>query len=99
MKGGGSILRIADASLHAHLFFLVLVALRPALGLILHTAFEQRRLATACARNEALRMARLAALEQSRVFEGARQLLVGLEQSPAVLRQDGAACSSRFSTT
>ena len=31
------------------------------------------------------------------MFEGARQLLLGLGQSPEVLTQDGAGCSARFS--
>lgn len=86
----------AIASLHARLILLVLVTILPATALVLYTASEQRRVAAEDAHAEALRLARLAALEQSQIFEGARQLLIGLGQAPDVLTQNGAICSARF---
>lgn len=68
----------------------------PTVGLILYTASEERRVAAGEAQTEALRLARLAALEQRQIFEGARQLLIGLGQAPDVLKQDGAACGALF---
>ncbi len=85
------------ASLRVRLLLLALVVLLPALGLILATAFEQRRLAAADAQTEALRLARIGALEQGQVFDGARQLLTSLVRSPEILNQNKVACSARFS--
>lgn len=84
------------ASLNARLFLLVLVAILPTVGLVVYTASEERRVAGTEAQNEALRLARLAALEQSQIFEGARQLLIGLGQAPDVLKQDRATCSAQL---
>jgi signal transduction histidine kinase len=88
--------RTALTSLHARLILLVLVTILPATGLILYTAADGRRLAAERSHAEALRLTRMAALEQAQVFEGARQLLIGLGQAPDVLARDGAACSAHL---
>jgi PAS domain S-box-containing protein len=78
------------------LFLLGLVALLPAFGLVLYTGIEQRQLAVQKAEREGLRIARLAASEQHTLIDGARQLLIGLAQLPAVRAWDARACSSLF---
>jgi signal transduction histidine kinase len=81
------------ASLRARLILLVLLALIPAFVLILYTALEQRRLATAQVQETALRLARLASSDQGRLITGSRQLLVGLAQLTEVRRRDSQRCS------
>jgi signal transduction histidine kinase len=72
------------SSLRVRLWLLVFLALIPALGLMLYTASEQRRLAAVDAQEDALRVARLASSSQERLVEGAHQLLVALAQVPEV---------------
>jgi PAS domain S-box-containing protein len=81
------------SGLRARLFALVLLALIPALGMILYTAWEQRQMATREAKSNALRLARLIALEHKQLIDGAHQLLVALAQVPAVRDSDPVACS------
>jgi signal transduction histidine kinase len=80
-------------SLRFRLLLLVLLAVIPALGLILYTAAEQRRVAVVDAQQNALRLARLAASDQERLVEGARQLLIALAQLPSVRNRDEAECT------
>jgi len=75
--------RLFRSSLRSRLLLLVLLALLPALALILVTAWEQRQLAAVDAQESALRLSRLAASNQERLIEGARSLLIGLAQVPA----------------
>ncbi|RCJ15922.1 hypothetical protein A6S26_06400 [Nostoc sp. ATCC 43529] len=82
-----------NSTLRIRLVLLVLLAVVPALGLILHTASEQRRTATAEAREQALRLARLAANNQKQVVEGTRQLLMILAQLPVIRQQNSAECN------
>jgi len=87
-------LRRLLASLRIRLLVLVLLAVVPMLALVLQSYAQQVQTATAEAQANALRLARLAANDQDRLTEGARQLLVVLAQLPSVQNQDGAACSS-----
>jgi len=82
------------ASLRVRLLILVLLAVVPMLGLVVHSYSEQMHAATADAQANALRLARLAANDQDRLTEGARQLLVVLARLPSVQNQDDAECSS-----
>jgi hypothetical protein len=66
--------RLFRSSLRSRLLLLVLLALLPALALILVTAWEQRQLAAVDAQESALRLSRLAASNQERLIEGARSL-------------------------
>ena len=84
------------SSLRVRLAVLVLLALLPALGLIFYAAREDRRLATAQAEQDALRIARLAALQHSQLIEAAHHLLVGLTHLPAVTSLDAGACAKTF---
>lgn len=70
------------SSLRSRLFVLVLVAVIPALGLILVTAAEQRQLAEADVKANALRLARLVAADQERLADEAWQLLTTLSHLP-----------------
>jgi serine phosphatase RsbU (regulator of sigma subunit) len=93
-QGWWEAMRISLASLRSRLLLLVLLALVPVLGLMLWTAAEQRRLAAAEVQENALRLARLASLDQERLIESTRQLLVVLAQLPEVRRGDPAACGA-----
>jgi len=82
--------------LRYRLLFLVLLAVLPALALILSTAWEQRRLAVQGAQEDALRLARLASSNQERLIEAARPLLILLSQNTDVQNHNGRLCSAVF---
>ena len=84
------------SSLRYSLLLLVLLAVLPALALILSTAWEQRRQAVVGAEEDALRLARLAATDHERLIEGARSLLTGLAQLSDVQMHNSTACSALF---
>lgn len=69
-------------SLRYRLMLLVLLAVVPALVLILVTASEHRRTAANEVQQNALRVARMTSAGQERLIEGAHQLLVVLAQLP-----------------
>src|SRR5438552_3768218 len=71
-------------SLRSRLLALVVFAVTPALALSLYTGLEQRRLAAVEAEEAALSAVRLAAGNQERLIEGARQLLLTLAHLPAM---------------
>jgi signal transduction histidine kinase len=87
-------LRSIFSSLRLRLVVLVLLAVVPALGLMLYTNLEQRRLANVQAQEDAQRLARLAATQQQQLIEGARQLLIALAQISEVRGGDAAACNT-----
>lgn len=74
------------------LLLLVLLALLPAAGLVVFTAWEERQRATAEVQQNARQLAQLLAADQDRLIEGARQLLIGLARLPEVRGGDRAAC-------
>ncbi|MBW4564662.1 MAG: PAS domain S-box protein [Mojavia pulchra JT2-VF2] len=80
------------SSLRTRLVVLVLLAVVPALGLILYTASEQRNSATVEAQENTLRLVRLAANNQRQVVEATRQLLTVLAQLPVVRKGNSAEC-------
>ncbi|QSJ15710.1 PAS domain S-box protein [Nostoc sp. UHCC 0702] len=82
-----------NSTLRIRLVLLVLLAVVPALGLVLYTASEQRRTATAEAQEQTLQMARLAANNQKQIVEGTRQLLMILAQLPVVRQRNSAECN------
>jgi signal transduction histidine kinase len=65
-------------SLRFRLMTFVLIAALPALGLTLFTGFEQRKQAAHEAQQEALRMARFAALNQKSIIESTKGFLIAL---------------------
>jgi PAS domain S-box-containing protein len=79
------------SSLRNSLITLVLLAVLPALGVILHSSLENRRRAIREAENDALRVAQFLAREQQLITMRAEQLLSLLAQMPQVREHDGAA--------
>jgi PAS domain S-box-containing protein len=84
------------SSLRSRLLLLVLLSVVPALGLILYTALEQWRLATAQVPEHALRLTQIISSNQERLIEGARQLLVTVARLPEVQGGESSACSRLF---
>ncbi|HUI07664.1 MAG TPA: PAS domain-containing protein [Verrucomicrobiae bacterium] len=80
------------SSLRLRLAVVVLLAVVPSLGLIYFNARAQRAAAIATARDDVDRLARLAAAHNTRVIEGARQMLVTLAQLPAIRGGSAADC-------
>src|SRR5262245_39169489 len=86
----------ALASLRHRLLLLVLLAVLPALALLVSTTWEQRHHASLGAKEDSLRLARLASAQHERLVEGARSLLVGLAQLSDVQMHNSQACSAIF---
>lgn len=84
------------SSLRARLIQLVLVAVLPALILILYSAGEQRIKDSQEAKREALRLVRVVAASQHRLVDSARHLLIALSLLREVRLQDGNACGALF---
>jgi len=89
-------MRAARFGLRARLFLLVVLAVVPALGVIVYTASEQRRAMLHAAQESAAEIAHDVALGHGSLVEGARQLLVGLAQLPEVRQNDARACAPIF---
>lgn len=71
---------------------LVVIALMPVVLALVIIASEQRRQAIEIAHQNSLFLARLAAANQQRLIDGARDILVTLSQVPAIQNNDRAAC-------
>src|SRR5262245_39361753 len=84
------------ASLRVRLIILVLIAVLPALGLVIYTAVEQRRQGVEHAATNALALVRIAAINQDQHLEATRQLLLTLTLLKEVRTQDRAACQALF---
>ena len=84
------------SSLRVRLLLLVLLALIPARGLGVYTAWEMRQNARAEALQDAMRLSRLASTAGERLIEGTHQILVALARLPEVRGQNAAACSALF---
>lgn len=80
------------SSLRCRLILLVLLAVIPAFGVILHSAGSHRDLTAEQAQKNALGAARAIAVEQDRFFENAHQFLITLSRLPQVRDNDRAAC-------
>ena len=85
---------LSFSRLRYRLLLLVLLAVLPALALIISTAWEQRRLSAENAREDALRLVRLASSNHERLIEGARPLLILLAQNADIQSHNGRICSS-----
>lgn len=81
------------SSLRARLMLLVLLAVIPALGLILHTAATQRRSTTLNVQENLLRLTKFAAANQRQASEGAHQLLIALSQIPEIRGGNAEECN------
>ncbi|HEU5173366.1 MAG TPA: EAL domain-containing protein [Gemmatimonadaceae bacterium] len=82
-------------TLRARMLVLVLLAVLPALGMILYNGLHDRRVARTQAEQRALNVARNVALDQQRIILDSQQLLQLLTQLPPV-RRGQAACTVFF---
>ena len=81
-------------SVRAHLVILVLIAIIPALGIILYSGFEHRRDAARDAETNVTAVLNSLAAEHERIVESTRQLLVTLSKLREVRSLDLPACNS-----
>ncbi|HET8563674.1 MAG TPA: sensor histidine kinase [Candidatus Binatia bacterium] len=81
------------SSLRFRLIILVLMAVFPAFGVILHSAAKHRTLTAEQVQGNALRVARVIAAEQERYFQSAHQHLITLAGLPQVREKNNAACN------
>ena len=84
------------SSLRSRLIVLILLAILPALGLTLYTGLEERQIQSSQAKENTLRLTRLAAGDLIQVTEGARQLLIGLAQLSEVRQANTTVCGNLF---
>ncbi|MCL4562008.1 MAG: histidine kinase [Chloroflexi bacterium] len=85
-------LRSRLRSLRLRVIGLLLLALLPAFSLMVYTASQSRSRAINETQANALRLTELAAANQLRLIDGARDILITLAQLPAIQSQDRAAC-------
>lgn len=90
-------IRFSFSNLRVRLLLVVLVALVPALGLILYTSSKLRELKAQDAHNDALHVVRTLAAEHERIIESGHQLLIALANLPQVLKYDTDGCTKVFS--
>ena len=83
--------------LRFRLLLLVILAVIPALGLMLYAAADDRAAAAEAAQTEALRLARQATRDQARLVEQARQVLIDLSQQPSFRRVGAFNCGTGYS--
>ena len=84
------------SKLRVRLLALVLLAILPALGLVVYTAFNQRRTAEKEAIASAQRIVRLAAAAQKQHIEASRQLLITLSQLQEIRPERAAEAEALF---
>lgn len=83
---------ISFSSLRVRLLLLILLTSLPAIGLMLHSAAEQRRNDAVNAQKETLRLLGQVSREQEVLINSTRELLTVISQLPAVRSGDSAAC-------
>nr|WP_294529554.1 ATP-binding protein [uncultured Rhodopila sp.] len=83
-------------TLLARLFVLVILTLLPVVATEVYNAIDARAMRAEEGKEQALRLVRLVANEQSKVIEAARQLLTALGKTPVVRNGVAAACSLYF---
>jgi anti-anti-sigma regulatory factor/HAMP domain-containing protein len=88
-----SIRGLSFGNLRVRLVLLVLAALLPAVAVNLYVNAEQRRISMDAVEESALRVVRLAAVDQDRQIEGLRQLLIALAQLPELRSGDPENCT------
>lgn len=82
------------SSLRVRLLLLVLLALVPAFGLIVYTAWEQRQSAADEAKEKALNVVRDAVEQQGQLIADTRRILGALARQPVVMSIQRGACPS-----
>ncbi|MDP3703948.1 MAG: ATP-binding protein [Candidatus Omnitrophota bacterium] len=86
------------SSLRVRLLGLVLLAVIPALGLLLHTSNWHRRHLMEGIRGELLRWTRLATVDHAQLLDETRQLLATLAKLPELHTQDPTSCQALLDT-
>ena len=86
------------SSLRARLIQLVLLAVLPALGVIVYSAGEQRITDSQEARRDALKLVRIVSASQQRLIDSTQHLLVALSLLPEVRAPNSSTCSDLFSS-
>ena len=89
-------LRLPAAGLRVRLLLLVLLAVIPAIGLMLYIASQDRASAAAAAQADALRVVRQAARDQAALVAQARQILVDISLLPSLRGEGAPLCSAVF---
>jgi signal transduction histidine kinase/HAMP domain-containing protein len=89
--------RVSFSSLRVRLMALVLLAVLPALVLVLYDGVQDRRRGAGNAKNDAMRFAQLVAVQHKQTIDGSRQLLVSLAQLREALPKETGDCGSLFS--
>jgi diguanylate cyclase (GGDEF)-like protein/PAS domain S-box-containing protein len=80
-------------SLRVRMLLLVLLAVVPALGLVLYSGLEARYQEGARAREQVLQLVQRISYDQEQAIKETRQLLITLAQLPAARERDAEACS------
>jgi hypothetical protein len=83
-------------TLLGRLFALVILTLLPVVATEVYNEIDARAMRAEEGRDQALRLVRLVAIEQSKVIEAARQLLTALGKTPVVRGREASACSAYF---
>lgn len=80
-------------TLRARLLLLVVLAVIPAVCIEIYGEIELRSSRQREIHEEAMRLVRLAASEQARIGEGAKQLMIAFSEAPSVRHGDWASCN------
>ncbi len=86
----------SSLSLRTKLLLLILIAVLPALGIILFSGIKQRDTAIVSTKRDTLHVAKGLAAQQEQLAAGTRQMLKMLAQLPEVQQIDGKACNRLF---
>ncbi|MBI4467849.1 MAG: PAS domain S-box protein [Acidobacteria bacterium] len=86
------------SSLRFRWILLLLLAVIPAVALVIHDHLEYRSAEIAGARENTLRLARLTADRLEQLIEGGQQLLFGVSQMAGIREGDPTACAQVFET-
>lgn len=84
------------SSLRPRLMLIVMIAVLPAMLLILHTGFEERKSAAALAQEKTKRLLELASAHQIRMIEEANRIFVSISEKHAALMEDPGQCGAYF---
>ena len=86
-------IRLPLGSLRLRSILLVILAVIPAVTLLVHSDLENRQQALSQAKDDLLAMAKEASITEIRVISNTQQLLFTLSHFPPVIQRDAASCS------
>ena len=89
-------IRFSFSSLRVRLIFLIILAVIPALGLILYTSSEQRRHVVIEVEKDLLQLTKLIAFQEEELIGASHQLLIALANLPQMRSNNSAICNSYF---